>query len=88
MRKTKSNVKTETQIDDTVTVGCLVAYVIEEARRRNCEEMASRLDDCLTELMQEMGKEVQMRILMASYDLMTADLPKNKPALRLVYSRD
>jgi hypothetical protein len=88
MRRTKSNVKTETQIDDTVTVGCLVAYVIEEARRRNCEEMADRLDTCLNELMQEMDKEVQMRILMASYDLMTADLPKQGPQLRLVYSRD
>lgn len=88
MRKTKNQVKTEAGLDDTVTVGCLVAYVIEEARRRNCLDMASRLDDCLTGLMQDMDKDVQMRVLMASYDLMTADLPKESPVLRLVYSRD
>lgn len=88
MRRTKSQPRTEAQIDDTVTVGCLVAYVIEEARRRDCLEMASRLEDCLTDLMQDMSKDVQMRVLMASYDLMTADLPKDPPALRLVYSRD
>jgi hypothetical protein len=88
MRRTKSSVKTEAQVDDSVTVGCLIAYVIEEARRRNCLEMASRLDDCLAGVMQDMSKDVRMRILMASYDLMTADLPKDKPTLRLVYSRD
>jgi len=88
MRRTKSNVKTEAQTEDTATVGCLVAYVIEEARRRDCQEMASRLENCLTDLMQDMSKDVQMRILMASYDLMTANLPKEPPALRLVYSRD
>jgi hypothetical protein len=88
MRKTKSQVRQEAQADDSVTVGCLVAYVIEEARRRNCLEMASRLDDCLNGIMQDMDKDARMRILMASYDLMTADLPREAPSLRLVYSRD
>ena len=71
----------------SVTVYCLAALVIEEARRHGCPGFAAAMEKTLAALLAGLPRQDQQEALRLSYEMALAGEEPAPPRLRLVYSR-
>lgn len=73
---------------ERVTLGCLTAYLIDQAREMGCTVYANALDKCLGNFLKDLPVEERAQTLMLCYEMDVQKLVPEPVRLRLVHSRD
>jgi len=75
----------ETNQQNAIEITSRTAELIEDARLAGCEEMADRLENCFTDLLNILPKSDRATVLMKAFDSVMRAVPAPEPVqLRVV----